>query len=98
MYNCCCDIPSCVLIRVLISSNGQLVCVDKVEKSNGPKLFNDVIEEWPNYIRLVLPILNIPLGKKKEKSTSPVVQSTNCIQPEIAGLVTHYQFVVCTCG
>ena len=49
------------------SSNDQLPHVDKIEKSEGPKLFNDGIEEWPNYIRLVLPILYIPIDKKEEK-------------------------------
>ena len=32
------------------SSEGQLVDVDEVEMSEGPKLFNDAIGEWPNYI------------------------------------------------
>ena len=29
------------------SSKGQLVRVDIVEKSEGPKLFNNAIGEWP---------------------------------------------------
>jgi len=49
------------------SSNGQVPHVDKVEKSEGPELFNNGIEEWPNYIRLVLPILYIPIHKKEKK-------------------------------
>ena len=49
------------------SSNSQLVRVDKVEKSEGPKLCNDAIGEWPNYIRLILPILYIPIDKKEKK-------------------------------
>ena len=52
---------------VYYSSNNQLVHIDKVEKSEGPKLFNDGIEEWPNYITLVLPILYIPINKNKKK-------------------------------
>ena len=62
------DIPICVLICVYHSSNGH---ADKVEKSlKGPKLCNDPIGEWPNYIRLVLPILYIPIDKKT--TTNPV--------------------------
>ena len=49
-----------------------------------PKLFNDAIGEWPNYIRLVLPILYIPVDKKREKSMSSVVQSSDCILPWIS--------------
>jgi len=52
---------------VYYNSNSQLLHVDKVEKSEGPELFNDEIEEWPNYIRLVLPILYIPIDKKEKK-------------------------------
>ena len=50
--------------------------MDKVEKSEGPKLFNDGIEEWANYITLVLPILYIPIDKNKQKveSSSPFHQ------------------------
>ena len=62
MYNCYHDIPSCV-VSMYYSSNGQLLCVDKVEKSNRPKLFNDAIEEWPNY-------MNIPLDKKRYFTTT----------------------------
>jgi len=64
------------------SANSQLVRVIKVEKSEGPKLINDAIEEWPNYIRLVLPILNIPIDKKRKKSESrlsPVHKSSPVI-------------------
>ena len=61
------------------SSNGQVPHVDKVEKSEGPELFNNGIEEWPNYIRLVLPILYIPIHKKREKSMSSVHQSSPVI-------------------
>ena len=50
--------------------------MDKVEKSEGPKLFNDAIGEWPNYIRLVLPILYNPIESSpplhSSESTSPV--------------------------
>jgi len=41
--------------------------VDKAEKSERPKLFDDGIEGWPKYIRSVLPILYIPIDKKEKK-------------------------------
>jgi len=63
---------------------GQLVRMDKVERCEGNNLFNDAIGEWPNYIRLVLPILYISIDKKR-KSRSPVVHSTNPVQ----GLYIH---------
>ena len=42
--------------------------MDKVEKSEGPKLLYDAIGEWPNYRRLLLPILYIAIDTK-EKNT-----------------------------
>jgi len=39
--------------------------MDKVEKSEGHKLLYDVIGEWPNYMRLLLPILYIPQREKR---------------------------------
>ena len=62
------------------SANSQLVRVIKVEKSEGPKLINDAIEEWPNYIKLVLPILNIPIDKKGKNLSPDLVQSTSPVQ------------------
>ena len=68
------------------SSKGQVVCEDKVGKYEEPKLLNDAIGKWPNYIRLALPILYIPIDKKG-KSMSPAVQSTIPVQWLFAPLV-----------
>ena len=57
------------------SSNGQSVHVDKVERSEGPKLFNDAIGGWPNYKRLVGPAFQLTKRGKKYESISPVQQS-----------------------
>ena len=49
-----------------------------IEKSEGLKPLNDAIEEWPN---CMLPkCLYIPIDKKREKSASPVIQSTSPVQ------------------
>ena len=39
--------------------------MDKVGKPEGSKLLYDAIGEWPNYTTLFLPILYIPIDKKK---------------------------------
>jgi len=47
----------------------------KVGKSEEPKLLYDAIEECPSYMRLLLPILCIPLDRKKRErfeSSNPV--------------------------
>ena len=59
-----------VPVYVLIC--GTLVHMDKVEKSEGPKLLYDAIGEWPNYMRLLLPILYIAIGKKKTESSPEI--------------------------
>ena len=56
------DVPVYVLIC------GTVVHMDEVEKSEGPKLLYDAISEWPNYMRLLLPILYIAIEKKTESS------------------------------
>jgi len=57
------------------TSDGLLVHMDKAE---GPKLLYDAIGEWPDYMRLLLPILYILIDKK---SANPVVQSSDCMHP-----------------